>query len=145
MQDIDESELSPVERLGLAWCRLNGFEWDELVGPKPEGFDELPDIPKAIPSKYCFVRRHMESIEQTLGHEYLNLCWWRFELGKSEEEWLRFREELKKTDHAFYQTGNRKQCHQCGYRKLNHLALVIRNLFFKAHHLMKSDCGDLNG
>lgn len=30
LETIDESKLSPVERLGLAYCRLNCWIWDEL-------------------------------------------------------------------------------------------------------------------
>ena len=41
--DVDENVLDRVDRLGLAYCRLNDWKWDEFIGPKPDGFDKLPD------------------------------------------------------------------------------------------------------
>lgn len=143
--DIDESTLNPVERLGLAWCRLNSWEWDELLGPKPSGFDTLPEAPDALPNKYALICCQMARIERMLGAPYLNLCWNRYALGKSEAEWLRFREELDNPNHPFYHSGDSKKCQKCGYRKLNHLVLLLRNLFFKKRHFTKADKADVNG
>lgn len=33
-------------RLGMAYNTLNRWEWDELLGEKPEGFDQLPNTTK---------------------------------------------------------------------------------------------------
>ena len=40
LNEEQEKKLNYVDRLGLAYCRLNSWEWDDAVGPKPEGFDE---------------------------------------------------------------------------------------------------------
>lgn len=40
---VVEEDLTHEERLALAWCRLNRWEWDEYIGPKPDGFDDLPN------------------------------------------------------------------------------------------------------
>ena len=145
IQDIDESKLSRMERLGLAWCRMNSWEWDEMLGKKPEGFDGMAERPDILPNKYALICHQMARIEQMLGMPYLNLCWFRFALGKSEEEWLRFREELENPDHPFYRAGDSKKCQKCCYRKLNHLVLLIRKLFFKERHLTKANKADVNG
>lgn len=91
--EIDESKLSTVERLGLAYCRLNSGEWDELVGPKPEGWDKMPDYDynrqrTLYPTKADYQLRSMQAIENIIGKAEVSRCHWRFELGKTEEEWL---------------------------------------------------------
>ena len=35
-----EKELTQTERLGLAYCRLNCWEWDDFIGEKPKDFDK---------------------------------------------------------------------------------------------------------
>lgn len=87
MKDIDESKLSPVERLGLAYCRLNCWIWDELVGDKPDGFDRMTSD-----EKRGYIEPWLNRIEQTLGEPYTDRCWWIYEMGKTEEEWLEWRE-----------------------------------------------------
>ena len=42
LYEINETELSSVDRLGLAYCRLNRYEWDNILGEKPANFDDLP-------------------------------------------------------------------------------------------------------
>lgn len=86
MRDIDESKLSPVERLGLAYCRLNCWIWDELVGEKPDGFDRMTSD-----EKHAHIYPQLRRIEQILGNPYVNRCWWLYEMGKTEEEWLEWR------------------------------------------------------
>lgn len=44
-KDIDELSLSMEERYGLALMRLSCWEWDEIFGPEPEGWETLPDYP----------------------------------------------------------------------------------------------------
>lgn len=93
---IDEAALSRTDRLGLAYCRLNGYQWDDLIGPKPEGFDELPEelaLPQRLTSKGArcksdFVRPAILGIESIIGEAATSRCWWKFRLGRSEEEWF---------------------------------------------------------
>lgn len=84
--DIDESKLSPMERLGLAYCRMNRWQWDEKIAPKPEGFDAMNHDEK---SRFIFPQ--MVQIEKMLGEPYTNRCWWMYELKKDETEWLEWR------------------------------------------------------
>lgn len=87
---VDESELDRIDRLGLAYCRLNSFGWDEIIGEKPPGFDELPNYVKGKESKYDYVHPAILGIESIIGKANTSRCWWVFELGKPEEEWLRW-------------------------------------------------------
>lgn len=92
-----------VDRLGLAFCRLNCYEWDEIVGPKPEGYDELPDedsfsIKKILnhkkyrrnPSKYEYIHPAIEAIKSIIGDANCSRCWWIYKLGRTEQEWFRW-------------------------------------------------------
>lgn len=95
MISIDESKLNFTDRLGLAYCRLNRCEWDEIFGPKPDGFDALPDFPpkkrlfrKKRPSKHDYVFPAIMTIESIIGRANTSRCWWLFALGKTEAEWL---------------------------------------------------------
>ena len=97
MLRIDESKLNRIDRLGLAYCRLNCYQWDDLVGPKPEGFDDLPrsasrHMPwqKKKPSKSDYIRPAIEGIKSIIGEANASRCWWLFVLGKTEEEWFRW-------------------------------------------------------
>lgn len=69
-----EEDLAHEERLALAWLRLNRHEWDSYVGPKPDGFDGLPDYgyfspfsEKEMLSKSYYVRPVMTVIEENIG------------------------------------------------------------------------------
>ena len=97
MDNIDEGTLGWKDRLGLCYVRLLCWQWDDLLGPKPEGFDLLPNFsPKGkrfgnkIRCKDTYIRPTIDAIETVL--DYADLCryWWKFHLGRSEEEWLRW-------------------------------------------------------
>lgn len=137
--DIDESALSKTDRLGLAWCRLNCFEWDELVGTKPSGFNMLPEFAEDnAPSKYQFVIPEMNKIENVIDKANLNRYWWMFALGRSEEEWREwywhdrleyqasvFQKPFYKI-RRFWKGGNgKKGCRE----KLKDLPAAIRSFF----------------
>lgn len=93
---IDEGHLNRTERLGPAYCRLNSFEWDPILGEKPDGFDNLPNytekrrLPlfKRKPSKCDFVAPAIMAIKSIIGEANTSRYWWRFELHKSDEEWF---------------------------------------------------------
>ena len=94
----DESSLTRTDRLGLAYCRLNCWGWDEILGPKPEGFDEMPDTDDGYangkrtvyPTKADYITPAMKGIEDIIGEANTSRCWWVFELGRTEEEWFRW-------------------------------------------------------
>lgn len=98
---IDEANLSMVDRLGLAYCRLISGEWDNILGPKPSDFDSLPRFsdnkrrlffkPKKSPrSKHSLTWPAAQAIESIIGKANTSRCWWKFELLRTEAEWLRW-------------------------------------------------------
>ena len=106
-RDIDESKLGRTDRLCLAYWRLNRYEWDDIVGPKPEGFDVLPDwLPDKAQQKRKKLRRRgcslppmsksdhvgppMRTIRSIVGEANLSRCLWVYFRGKTEEEWLQW-------------------------------------------------------
>lgn len=104
MKDIDESKLSPVERLGLAYCRLNCWIWDELVGTKPDGFDRM-----TYDEKRGYIEPQLNRIEQTLGKPYVDRCWWLYEMGNTEEEWLEWRKSRLAYEKEYNRHENAKR------------------------------------
>lgn len=91
--NINEASLSSVDRLGLAWCRLNSGEWDNIIGDKPSMFDSLPDSPRGWrrifhrPTKSTYLLPAMAAINATIGEENISRCWWVFALGRTEAQW----------------------------------------------------------
>lgn len=94
---LDESELNPIDRLGLAYCRLNQWEWDEILGPKPDGFDALPYFgaapgtrKKKYRNRHDCIQPAMRYLESVIAQAQFSRCWWLFVLGRSEEEWIQW-------------------------------------------------------
>lgn len=92
---VDVSTLNNVDRLGVAACRLNRWEWDDILGPKPEGFDSLPNFiqkrhfwERKKPSKQDFVTPAYNAIKSIIGEANISRCWWKYFLGRSDEEWF---------------------------------------------------------
>lgn len=77
------------EDLGRAWVHANQWQWDELFGDPPPGFDELPDWGSS-PSKHDYLRPKMNAIEEAIGYVGTSRAWWLFALGHTEDEWRRW-------------------------------------------------------
>lgn len=76
------------ERLALAWVRANGWTWDEeVLGPKPDGYDELPMNSEMGESKYSVIDPRMIEIERELVNTVTSKYWWIYQLGRTEKEW----------------------------------------------------------
>lgn len=111
LYDVDENSLSKIDRLGLAYCRFNSGYWDEIICPKPKGFDGLPDhdryglerishpfimsiLSKLFPKKYAkkttkhdLVIPVMRGIESEIGAANTSRCHWVYGMKRTEEEW----------------------------------------------------------
>lgn len=94
---VDESKLSREDRLALAVCRLNNGDWDSFIGPKPEGYDDLPDYQKPNfftgkrkPCKFEHRIRAAKAIESIIGEAAVSRFYWLHGLGKTEDEWLQW-------------------------------------------------------
>ena len=83
--NLDEAKLGPAERLALAAYRMNGWQWDDMFGEKPDGFDQM-----TIDEKNKFIYPQFMQIDELLGDVYLGRCFWIFD-GKTEAEWLEWR------------------------------------------------------
>ena len=59
--------MSPMERLGLAFCRLENLCWDVAAGEKPNRFDEADDR-----GKRKLADEPMRKIKAILGTQYIN-------------------------------------------------------------------------
>nr|DAH64685.1 MAG TPA: hypothetical protein [Caudoviricetes sp.] len=82
-------QMSPMERLGLAFCRLENLCWDEAAGEKPQGFDDAKDSVKR-----SLVQEPMRKIKAMLGEPYINRCRWVFDQLRSEQSWLEIQSRL---------------------------------------------------
>lgn len=91
--------LSPMERLGLAYCKLEGLHWDEYIGPKPKGWDNARDD-----VRFFIVQKHLRRIEAMLGKVYLDRCRWVYDSHRSEQSWIEFRQwAWEHDDHSLLQ------------------------------------------
>lgn len=100
LDSVDTSSLNETDRLGLACCRLHSLMWDEILGPKPDGFDELPRFSKDekrpfhriqhTRSKSDYTNPAYEAIEKIIGEANASRCFWKFILGRPEEAWFRW-------------------------------------------------------
>ena len=71
-----------LDRLALAWVRLNCWEWDDILGDKPEGFDTMTDHEKRPYIDYWATR-----ISTVVGKARISKAWWEFKLGRNEVQW----------------------------------------------------------
>lgn len=119
MKDIDESKLSPVERLALAAYRLNIWEWDDMLGRKPERFDRM-----TIDEKRVFILPQYNRIKELLGDVYLLRCFWIFD-GETEEDWLKWRTSQIAYEKEYDRYENTQRTEDNGKHLQNQIAPVL--------------------
>lgn len=120
LETIDEGKLSPIERMGLAYCRLNCWDWDELIGEKPDGFEQMTNE-----EKHGYIEPQLDRIEQILGSPYTSRCWWVYELGKTEEEWLEWRKSRMPDERESNRENNAQRAEENGKHLQNQIAPVL--------------------
>lgn len=133
-------------RYGQACRTLEQWKWDDLIGPKPEGFDGMPAAVQV-----SLIKPHLEEIRFIIGSVYLDYEQCVHERGVTEEGWIEYRkrlyrierkeqalrfrystpEQLDQARDAFYYSRHRKESKKSGNRKLNLLPSFVRKLFFK--------------
>lgn len=84
MKNIDETTLNFEQRLGLAYCRLNSWQWDDIIGPKPNDFDNIENL--LVKNEYLY--EPFQRIINIIGERNCNKYWWMFVLDKTEDEWV---------------------------------------------------------
>lgn len=77
------------ERYGRAYLKLEGWEWDELAGPKPEGFDQMTNEQKV---QVCTPKR--DEFYAIIGDVYANYLQWTVDRQASEESWIEYRRRM---------------------------------------------------
>lgn len=86
----------PPERLAQAYLRLMQCEWDDLVGKKPLGFDDMPLIGesrlfrKSKPGRFDYTYPASEMIKEILGPAQLSQLLWTINHGHAGKEWLQW-------------------------------------------------------
>lgn len=69
LDDLSKEELAEVH------YNLNGWKWDNRIGPKPSDWEEIPNYkPYYIRSKSLYVAPILYSIENRVGDKYC--LWW---------------------------------------------------------------------
>lgn len=85
---IDESTLSGANRVGLAYCRLNCWQWDPMFGPDPVGFAYLPNFQGPGKTKHDYIAPIIRELKTHYPESLFSRCWWVYYMGKTEQEWL---------------------------------------------------------
>lgn len=82
--------------------KINCYEWDERLGEKPDGWDDMPDFVLSkqhkIPAKTDIVRPIMKEIEKSISEKQLMKYWHIAELGSTKlqyELWWAKRKIMK--------------------------------------------------
>lgn len=85
--NVESLDKIDIDRIGLAYCRMNGFEWDPIFGEPPKDWNNLyttnKNRHKDPQFQECF--RYLES---RLTPRQQSMYWWTIELKRSYEEWL---------------------------------------------------------
>lgn len=85
------------EELCRIYDNLNSWRWDDRLGKKPNGWDDLPNYRRTsigkmfFNSKYKIIRPIMAQIEEEIGKKKLLEWHWIHNLHKTKEEfeaWL---------------------------------------------------------
>ena len=83
-----------AERLALAYRNLQHGEWDDYIGPKPEGFDTMPLIGKkplvgkTKPGRLNYTLPAAKAILEIVGAANISRLLWRMAQNGTDEEWL---------------------------------------------------------
>ena len=80
--------------------KMERWEWDETIGPRPEGYDNWPIEKQAE----AFMEKKKE-LQFIIGPVYESYSRWMIDGDGNEEDWIRFRkrmyEEQKKTEISY--------------------------------------------
>ena len=79
------------ERLGLAYVILNNWGWDDFIGEKPDGFDNMPywdKDGKNPQTREYYICPKMSEIKEEIGEAACSRYWWKFALKKGFIPWF---------------------------------------------------------
>jgi hypothetical protein len=62
--DYSKKELAEI------WNKLNGWEWDDRLGERPDGWNEMPRSSKGTKfSKYFYIKPYIEQVREKAGEK----------------------------------------------------------------------------
>lgn len=91
--NADENALSPVDRLGLAYVRLNFGCWDPILGPIPSALDPVKLVEDSGPVTFGINETFqplMDAIESIIGEAACSRAFYICITGKTEADWFRW-------------------------------------------------------
>lgn len=83
----EKPDMSETDRLGLAYCRLNSWLWDDIVGECPKDFYSLPRYASCEKSRRVYIEQPFKELREKLGAENCSKYWWIYKLGEPEDAW----------------------------------------------------------
>lgn len=94
LMQIDGSKLDDEARLALAYWRFQMWEWDEIAGPKPDGFDKMKPFPRNFIERTFFSGKFRKAyleeisacIREIIGDEKLKSYLNQFQQLSTEEQ-----------------------------------------------------------
>lgn len=110
-------EVVDNDMLGLAWVKLNNWEWDDILSQKPQNFDSMKKFSNNDSDenyKRYYIVKEMSKIKEIFRERYEELTswyWWKYELNRSHEEWMKwyYDESKVRIFYPCYQEANKNE------------------------------------
>lgn len=77
-----ESLRDDRDRLGHLYVNINSYIWDELLGEKYPGYDDM-----TYQQKHEIIGPYFTFVERELSEEETSMYWWLFGLNETYAEW----------------------------------------------------------
>lgn len=84
--DTKELDKIDIDRLGLAYCQMNGFIWDEIFGEPPKDWNS-PYKDNKTRHKDPHFQECFRYLESRLTSRQQSMYWWTIQLKRSYQEW----------------------------------------------------------
>ena len=81
-----EKPATLLERYGRAILQMEQWKWDDVIGPKPDGFDDLP-----IKQKVEIIKPYLQEVRTIIGPVVEDYYRHMIDFKATEEEWLEYR------------------------------------------------------
>lgn len=72
------------DELGMIYCRMNCFEWCDIFGEPPDGYENMNGKELHYDPKY---REAFEAVSGMLNEKEKSMYWWTIELERTKEAW----------------------------------------------------------
>lgn len=92
MESIKKPE-TLLERYGRAILQMEQWEWSDIIGPKPDGFDDLP-----IEQRVEIIKPHLKEAREIVGPVVESYWRHKVDFNGSDERWLKRRRDACKRE-----------------------------------------------